>query len=245
MDLATGLRAAQRTDRRAVRTGIVRALPASNRVTVEVDTVELSLPFVTDSYAVGDTVVVAGGYVLGRLGTPAAPPPPPPDPAPQPTVTQRRTTVLPQSTGTWRAGKWRDTTDLYQGDYGSYGLNTGAAYYGNQLVALGADLAQPRSAVLTYRRQRGGVYAGQSPTLWTLTERARAGAPSRVASAAGTAAAVDQTVTWQLPQSWVDDLLSGARGGLGVYVPAATPYVVLDGRADHAAAFALTVTYYS
>lgn len=242
-DLATALRPVGPPDR--LRPGIVRAV-AATRLTVELAGVQVALPFVAGTYAVNDTVLVDGSFVVGKLGTPGvAPPAPvaqPPDPG---TVKVRRTvTLLPSTTGTYRAGKWRDTDDLYQGDYGGYGLNTGAAYYGNQLVALRADLGLARSAVLRYSRQRGGDFAAQSPTFWTLSERAQdAGGPARVASAAGTAVPVGGATTWALPGAWLDALLAGTVGGLGIYVGASSPYIVLDG--DVASTMALTVTYYS
>ena len=226
------------------RPGTVRAVAAS-RLTVEVEGVQVKLPFGTGTYAVGDTVLVLDGYVLTRLGAPPAPPPPPPPP-PQPTVQARTATLLPTFTGSFRAGRWRDGTDVYQGDYGGYGVNTGAAYYGDQFVALNARLDQPRSAVVHYRRQRGGDYAAQAPTFWTLGERGPDGdGPARHESQAGAALPVDGAVDWALPGAWLDALLAGTRGGLGTFVNSSNPYLILDGRGDYARAFAVTVNYYA
>lgn len=252
MDLATAVAAAYRPAGPSTRVAVVRATSAST-LTVEVDGVDVTLPVLAGVYAVGDTVLVlregpAGGYVLGRLGQPAAPPPlPPTPPAPVvPTAVERTAVVLPGWTGTYRGGSWRDTAQVYQGDWSGHGWNTGAAYYGDQLYALGADLAAPASATLTYRRGRGGVYAAQAPTFQLLAERSRpAGAPTRTAAAAGTAVAVDAVATWTVPASWVAQLLAGTAGGIGVHVDAASPYIVLTGQPMDARALSLTVTYTS
>jgi hypothetical protein len=252
VDLAAAVAAASRPAGPSTRVAVVRSTAAAT-LTVEVDGVDVTLPVLAGVYAVGDTVLVlregpAGGYVLGRLGSPAVPPPPPPaPPAPVvPTAVERTAVVLPGWTGTYRNGSWRDTAQLYQGDYTGHGRNTGAAHYGDQLVALGADPAAPATATLTYRRTRGGVYAAQAPTFALLAERSRpAGAPTILAAALGTPVAVDAVATWTVPAAWVAQLLAGTAGGLGVHVDASSPYIVLTGQPMDARALALTVTYTS
>lgn len=242
--------------------------PAAKTATVDLDGQLVVLPVLAGTYAVGGTVLVArngnaGGYVLGTIGTapaPELPPeltgPPPPAPAPprppttstprEPTAYSR--TITPVQVESYRPTYgWRDAGDAYQGDYGSNGLNTGCVFYGTQLSSLGADLDQPYSARLTYYRLRGGDFSAQAPTFWQLQERRRpAGAPTRIGSSStGTAVAVDRSATWDLPTSWVRELLEGDAGGLAVYVPGATPYMRLAGTRARAAAFALTVRYYA
>lgn len=208
---------------------------------------------VAPAYAVNDVVMLArdgsATFVVGKLGAaaaadPEASPPPPP----VATVTRQTKTILPTSTGTYRASTgWRSGDDVRQGDWNSgYGINQGAAFYGRQLRSLGADLDRARSGVLTYRRDDGGVFGAQAPTVWTLAQSSRpSGAPTRLASTAGAAVGVNRAVSWTLPDSMLDALLSGAAGGLGIYVGGSSPYIVLNGRSSYAKAFALTVTYYA
>jgi hypothetical protein len=190
----------------------------------------------------------SAGYVLGKIGTAAAPPSDPPKPPVpvEPTVRHRIATIKPYFTGTYRGG-WRDGDELFQGDYGGYGLNTGAAFYGNALKALRADTSRPYSIRVAYKRNRGGDYSPQSPRFYTLTQKTKpAGAPTKDDGPAnGTAVAVGKTSSWQLTTTMANHLLTGVDGGLGIYLPSSNPYVVLAGRSDYAAAMTLTVDYYA
>lgn len=250
MDLVRALTTSA-ADRRLFRTAVVTAV-GTQAVTLNVDGASLTLPALTtpSGYAIGDSVLVArdgasGGWVLGKIGSTVTAPAAPVTPT-QPSVSLRERTVLPYFTGTYRGGKWRDTSDLYQGDYGGFGLNTGAAYYGTQIYALGAVTASPHSAYLTYRRQSGGTYAAQIPTMRLLAAGTKpAGAPVLGTSSAGTAVAVGNVATWELPGAWVTALLNGTAGGIAINSASSTPYIVLDGLADYAAAMALTFSYYA
>ena len=248
-EIAAATRAAPRYQR-----ATVKAVSGS-LLTVLIDGQESTLPALENAggYTPGSLVVVArdasGSFVLGVIGTTEAPTAPPnPPPVTPPSAPQKRAaTLLPTFTGSWRPGGWRSDSDVRQGDYG-YGNHVGAAFYGRQLAGLHANLSETRRAVLTYRRTTGGVFAPQSPTVWTLSESSRpAGAPTRLASAAGAAVGVysDRTASWQLPQSMTDALLSGTAGGLGIYVAGGSPYIVLLGRSEFASAFQLSVTYYT
>lgn len=207
------------------------------------------LALVGPAYAVNDIVVVArdgsSSFVVGRLAAAAASADPDPAPTPDGSTTARTVTVLPATTGTWRDG-WRSGDDVRQGDWNSgYGINTGAAFYGRQLRSLNADLSRPRSAVLRYRRGTGGVFGAQTPTFWTLSQSVRpSGAPTRLSSSSGTAVAVNRSASWSVPGAFLDALLSGSAGGLGIHVSGSSPYIVLDGRSSNGQSFALTVTYY-
>lgn len=123
-----------------------------DRALVSVDgSPPIRLPYLPGVYE-GITTVVClcnptdGGravWVLGPVGTQVEPPP---TPTPADTVAASAT-ILPTSTGTWRAvrGAWDRweggdgaLSDLYQGSYGSSGPLVGLATYGDQLVGLGA-----------------------------------------------------------------------------------------------------------
>jgi hypothetical protein len=262
MDLGTAL--AGRRDGRQFRVGQVKAATTGAKsITVTLDGTDVLVPVLTGTtYAVGQTVLVArdgrqAGYVLGAIGQPPAPPTPTePPPAPPPSqaepgaaVKRYSKTLVPSSTGTYRGGSWRSTRDLYQGDWGGWGVNLGAAFYGGQFAGLRAKTTHPRSAVLRYSRTQGGVFGSQAPTFWTLTQRARpAGAPTRRLSAVGdgvTTSGSGRHESWALPADMLDELLTGAAGGLGIYVPGSTPYIVLDSPADVATSMSVTVTYYA
>lgn len=187
------------------------------------------------------------GYVLGKVGTTVLPTDPTTPPVPvEPGVRRRTAVIKPYFTGTYRGG-WRDGDELFQGDYGGYGLNQGAAFYGNALKALHADTSRPYSIVVSYKRNRGGDFSGQTPRFYTLAQKTRpAGAPTRDdGPSAGTAVAVGKTAKYTLPSTMALHLLNGTDGGLGIYLATSNPYVVLAGRSDYAAAMALTVTYYA
>lgn len=135
---------------------------------------------------------------------------------------------------------------MAQGDWGGYGINLGAAFYGRSLKSLGADLTRSRSATLYYRRQAGGVFGAQTPTVWTLSQSKRpSGSPTRLTSSTATSVAVNRTASWSLPTGMLDELLDGTAGGLGIYVPGSSPYIVMSGRSDYAKAFAISVSYYT
>lgn len=264
MDIAKAL--ARPRDGRAFRVGQVTAATAGAKsITVQLDGTAVVVPVLAGTtYTVGQTVLVArdgrqAGYVLGAIGQPPAPPaddptivkpPPPPNQAEPGTAAKRYTkTLVPVSTGTWRGGRWRDTRNLYQGDWGGWGINLGAAFYGSQLSGLRALAGTPRSAVLNYTRTSGGVFAAQAPTFWTLAQKTRpSGGPTRQSSAVGTAvttAGPGRRASWAVPPAMLDDLLAGTSGGLGIYVGTADPYVVLAGPAEAATSMSLTVTYYA
>lgn len=252
IDLAAAL--ASSGDSRLVRIGVVKTGGAAlKKATVTIDGADNVCVVFGITLAALDVVAVlkdgnSAGYVLGKIGTTAAPPvdaPKPPVPV-EPTVRHRTATIKPYFTGTYRGG-WRDGDELFQGDYGGYGLNTGAAFYGNALKALRADTSRPYSITVSYKRNRGGDYSGQSPRFYTLTQKVRpAGAPTRDdGPSAGTAVAVGKTSSYRLPATMALHLLNGTDGGLGIFLATSNPYLVLAGRSDYAAAMALTVDYYS
>lgn len=206
--------------------------------------VRLSAVRSVSSVAVGDQVLVtvegARMWVTGLLGTapPPPPPPPPPDPAPPPPPPEEQTTITgttactPTWTGSFRGGAWRsDINDVRQGTSDAYPPNRGAAFYGRKPSSLGTSLTGGRVRLV---REKGGVFAPQTPTMLLLAGQTRpASFPSVLASAAGPALATPgngtSSATWTLPAAWLASLNNGTAGGIGVGTGAATPHINLDG----------------
>lgn len=129
----------------------------TERGTVSIDNTTYVLPYVGGTYTVGGKVWVSldptlfgtPRLILGPAGTPPAQvqQPQPQQPPSQAQTVQRRTTILPEWSGSWRAsqGRWNQWNvgtnggdALWQGDrYGS-GPMTGLATYGNHFTDLGA-----------------------------------------------------------------------------------------------------------
>lgn len=249
-------------DSRSYRRGRVAAI-GTNRHTVSIDGGTLSLPFLGSGYAVDDVVMVAtnglgqqngsGDWIIvGKQGTYTPPAPPPTQAPPPPAVNYYTASVVPVSTGSYRGGWRSDTSDLFQGDYTGRGINTGAAFYGDQIVGLGANLAWPVGITLTTQRIGGGSFASVSPTLITIGDRYPAGAPSGLASTAGVGLTIGATGTQLLPGSvttgaptgMVLALMNGTAGGLGIYVASTTPYCGWAGLGTWGAAMSLSISYY-
>lgn len=251
-DLARAISALAKDDSRLVRIGVVKVGGATlKKATVTIDGADNVCVVFGLTLAALDTVAVLQdgntGYVLGKIGTTVLPTDPTKPPVPvEPTVRYRTATIKPQFTGTYRGG-WRDGDELFQGDYGGYGLNTGAAFYGNALKALGAVTTKPYSIRVSYKRNRGGDFSAQQPRFYTLTQKVKpGGAPTKDdGPSSGTAVAVGKATSYVLPSTMALHLLNGTDGGLGIYLPGSNPYVVLAGRSDYAAAMTLTVSYYA
>jgi len=197
--------------------------------------------------AAGDVVLISRQgpvwWVVGRAYT-AAPAPPEatdPSPPPQPATVEGVLVCQAVSTGSYRGGKWRtDTDDVLQGVYAGYPTNTGAAFYGDKPRSLAG--ATVTSARLTCHRIRGGGFAPVAATLRLVTQSVRpAGAPTLTSSTTVPSLAVGtSTSTFAVPTAWVQDIVDGTAGGLGVSA-ATTPYIRFRGRSTAAAAFTLAI----
>lgn len=200
--------------------------------------------------AAGDPVVVTriGSVVvvICRLGV-AAPavvaeietPPPP-----KPVTTTGKLVITPSYTGSYRDGRWRtDTDDTLQGNYGSYGNSTGAAFYGTKAQSL--DGATVTSATIRVRRDRAGDFAAQTSTLWLVTEtRKPSGAPTRTSSTTGPRLAVGATNNaFAIPDSWAQAMVDGTAGGLAIYDSNGSPYIRLAGKSAWSPAWTLTINW--
>lgn len=155
------------------------------------------------------------------------------------------TTFLPRRTATYRAGKWRtDTDDLYQGQTGSQGNQTGCAFYGTQLKTLAG--ATVLSAFLKAERLAAGkTHTAQATTLRHVTENAKpSGAPTVGGSYDGPDLSVGSTRTRiVLDTTLVTAMIAGTYGGLAIFDSGGSPYVRLAGKSHYAASFAITIAW--
>lgn len=201
--------------------------------------------------AVGDPVLIARAgskYVVTGLlqaSAPASPEDPQAAPTPNPPGVAGVMVVSPVSTGTYRNGSWESVGNdsVYQGQYGAFGLNEGAVFYGTKPQSLtGATVT---SATVAVRRQPGGTYTTQTATMWLVTESTRpSGAPTRTSSTTGPALNVAETdVTFTVPTAWAQAIVDGTSGGLGLYDADGTPYMKFAGRQDWASAWTMRIYY--
>lgn len=203
------------------------------------------------SPAVGDPVLLVRSgskYVLTSIlapSTPSSPEAPDDSPPPNPGNTNGTLVVSPIETRTYRPSSWTQSGDdsVYQGEYGGYGLNTGAVFYGTKPRSLAG--ATVTSATVAVRRIRGGAYAAQTATLRLMTNATRpSGAPTLTSSTTGPSLAVDQTNSaFTVPTAWVQAMVDGTSGGLAVYDADGSPYMKFAGRGDWSGAWVLKINW--
>lgn len=200
----------------------------------------------TSQAAAGDACLIGTVHgaktviaVLGAAPAPPTPAPPPPaegggdgtDTGVKPPTVERTgsSPVRPVWTGTYRGGWRTDTADLYQGDWTGRGLNTGAAFYGNGFRAWD-ELT--RVTVALRRKAGAGVFAGERPRMVLLAGGTRpGGAPTILAAELGpslTAGGSGGSGSWDVPESWLPQLMSGAAGGIGIHINSRDPYLALE-----------------
>lgn len=214
----------------------------------------VTAPYLTDSYSVGNVVVLLrdpasgiGDLVVGVLpGTVTAPDEPstPTTPTTSTTATYQAL-IRPTVTSTWRVtrgawDRWNTRGDVYQAGSAASGTLYGLACYGEQLVNLGATSLVSVSLRLVSSGNPGagawsatvqgcasGSLPGSAPSFTGTTQAATVG------SAAGSVTDV------ALPSGLVTALASGAVKSLGL-VGGAYGGTIGSRRAD---AWALAVTY--
>lgn len=205
------------------------------------------------SVSAGDGLLVTRSgntwYAIARVGTAApasvgtdeAPPPP----KPKPDVQSGRLVVSPNGMGSYRSGQYRDDTGhIIQGNYGGWGNNIGAVFYGNKPRSLsGATVTSAR--VRIRRLSQGGAAAKQALTLRLVTERFRTtSSPTLTSSTAGPSLAWGQTVdSYAIPNSWAQAMVDGTAGGLAIFVSGGSPYVLTAGKSDWGPAWTLTISW--
>lgn len=153
--------------------------------------------------------------------------------------------IAPVSTGSWNGTRWRtDNDDVYQGSYGGGGNHTGAVFYGTKPRSLAG--ATVLSATMHVRRlARGLSFTVQPSTMWLVTDLSRpSGAPALGSSSAGPALDLNETDTsFDLPTSWVQQMVDGTAGGIGFFDADGSPFLVFAGRGAWGAAFTMTVRW--
>lgn len=227
------------------------AAKSGTTVTATVNGTETTVQVARDlAVAAGDVVIVerigAEWFAIGRAfsAAPAATNPEAP-PEPRPPVTTGTLVVSPVETRSYRASfGWRtDNADVYQGQYGGWGVHTGCAFYGGKPRSLaGATVTDARIRV---RRLTAGAYAAQATTLRLVTQATRpGGAPTLTSSTAGPSLAVGATNnSFAVPDAWVQAMVAGTAGGLAIYDADGSPYVRLAGRGSWSPAFTLTISW--
>ena len=200
--------------------------------------------------AAGDVVLVgrqgSQWWVIARLyaAAPAAPTDSGTEPDPQPVTRTGSLLCTPVETRSRRDSKWRtDTDDVLQGSYGGYGTSTGCAFYGGKPRSLAG--ATVTAASVKVRRESGGVFAAQAPTLWLVTQSTRpSGAPTLTSATAGPSLRVNaSTSAFGIPAAWAQAMVDGTSGALAVYDADGSPYLRYSGRGSWSPAWTLTIKW--
>jgi len=232
-------------------TGTATTAVSSGQCTCAIGGVDVTVNVARDlTVAIGDVLLIvrqgSARWAIARLfgAAPAVIEDNDPPPPPKPTVVTGSLVVAPVATGTHRDGGWRsDTDDVLQGVYGSRGNNTGAVFYGSKPRSLAG--ATVTAASIRVRRDRAGVFAAQTSTLWLVTQATKpGGAPTRTSSTTGPSLAVGATNNaFAIPDSWAQAMVDGTAGGLAVYDSSGSPYIRLAGRGSWSPAWTLTLRW--
>jgi hypothetical protein len=207
------------------------------------------------TYAGGDPVVVAkigtAWFALARVFANVPVPPTggdtPPAPNPGAGNTTGVTLVPPTETRSYRSSfsvGWRfEDDDVYHGQYGGYGNNIGAVFYGGRPRALAGATVQ--GATVRLRADQIGAYPPAATTMRLMTESARpGGAPTLTSTTPGPALLQGQTESgWPVPVAWAQALVDGSAGGIAFYAAGGTPYVRYAGRTRWSPAFTLSINW--
>lgn len=182
----------------------------------------------TVGYATGVRGTVAGSFPGFNPGLPGAP-------------ASGANTFPALDAGTWRSGWENDSYGVRQGDWGGYGQNYGAWFYGGapQQQLAGATVL---SAAIYLPRLRGGVNAGQTLHLYRHTSNSRPGGDvTRVDGPYDvTSPPTNQTQWVPISTTLVQNILIGGEGGIGI---AGDPYVTLAGRSADPMTGAIQITW--
>jgi hypothetical protein len=188
--------------------------------------------------------------IIGNLFTtaPDAPdetqtPPPPPES----TVRYGTTVIAPVETRSYRPNwGWRtDNDDVYQGEYGNNGNHKGCIFYGKKPASLaGAEILK---ASFRVKRVQAGDFANRTSSLRRLAHKTRPGGDPTLISGeiTGPTLAVGEVDTFNLPDSWGQDLVdrTSGCGGFALFDSDGSPYMRLAGRGAWSPAFVLTLEW--
>lgn len=209
--------------------GVVTAAPSGGKMTVRFEGTDYVLDVSMGAYSMGgaawvlldDWGIPTIVYGPSSLVVPGVTPPA--GGGTSPTVVNAKTTIGPQSTGTWRASRsswdtWGNdigggVADIYQGDQYGSGPLTGLACYGDQVVNLGA--IEITSMVLTATRNSSGTGDVALSVRSSGAGERPAGAPSAYGSVITTdPVSTGETVSVALPAAVREDFRTGAAKGL-------------------------------
>ena len=235
-------------------TGITTGVKSGAYVPVNIGNQVVSVVADRDvTYAAGDPVVVikigSAWYAVARIFANVAAPPAGSDvpPAPAPAITRGSLQISPVETRSYRSSfsvGWKfEDDDVYQGQYGGYGLHTGCAFYGTKPRSLAG--ATVEGASVRMRADQIGAYPPTATTMWLMTNSVRpGGAPTLTSSTAGPALAMGATQSaWPVPVAWAQAIVDGTAGGLAFYDADGNPYVRYAGRSKWSPAFTLTINW--
>lgn len=228
-------------------TGTATSVKSGSTCAVDVGGTTVTVQVARDlTVAVGDVLLLlrqgSQWWAIARLFTTApAAVVNDPAPIPRPASTSGALVVAPVETRSWRSSGWRtDTDDVYQGEYGGWGLHTGCAFYGAKPRSLSG--ATVTGATVLVQRVRGGAYAAVTGTLVQVAQATRpAGAPTVSSSQAVTLPPVGATSTLTVPTAWAQALVDGTIGGIGLYDADGSPYARTAGRGTWSPAWTLTI----
>jgi hypothetical protein len=220
VDLA-GILAPKPSPAAILRTGVVATLLTGNRITVNINGVNVSMRRgLHFTPAVGDVVLVAttgigDSWAIMAIATGTAPTP---VPAPPATPSNGYITWPALDAGTWRAGARRtDRSDVLAGDDGG-GVNTGAWFYGDAIAASMGGLTATSAYMCIDRRDgSSGDPIPISLYLHNSTAAPTSGAPVSIAGPTDIGNVALGQLTWlQVPLAWVNQIIAGTAAGLGI-----------------------------
>lgn len=179
----------------------------------------------------GDSVWVLNGGVLGKFATAPAPPAAPAQPGPPPAApSSGQEPFVAQDSDSYRSG-WRGVGSVYQGST-STGANSGAWFYGTSVQNRLAGAVCTRLQIWLYRKIGSGVYGAQTLHFWSHDATAKPGGDVTRYEGPydGVSLAVEQSGWFDLPVDWGQNLIDGARRGVGI---TGNPYLRLAGLNEH------------
>lgn len=195
------------------------------------------------TFAVNDVVAVlwqsSTGIAVAKVG--AVTPPSPPGQTNPGGAPSGRDTFPTLDTASWNGGRWRtDTDNVMQGEWESWGLNYGAAFYGGAFRSL-AGATVTGAALFLPRYSGGGANAPQTLHLYRHTSDLRpSGDVSRVAGPFDVTSPARGGSAWvAIPTSLIQACVDSG-GGLGI---AGNPYVIIQGRSLRADTFSVVVDW--
>jgi len=150
-----------------------------------------------------------------------------------PATTPDPVTLSPTSQGAWRDGS-RDTSQApTQGAWPAYPHPyTGAWFYGTTVAdACAGKTVASMSLRLARTTASHGSYGAVRPQLYLLAASTAAGSPPTLGDGPlpGPALGLGSSGKFAVPAAWRAALASGAAGGIGVFAPTGSQYLIFTG----------------